>query len=100
MAPYPMYTPALESIETVNVVTNSFDAERGLASAAAVNIQTKTGSNAIHGSLFEDHTDRHLKAYACTGWTTSISVTTNRHSHHRPQDGSEPAAQTACGVLD
>jgi Carboxypeptidase regulatory-like domain len=62
---YPMYTPALESIETVNVVTNSFDAEQGLASAAAVNIQTKTGSNAIHGSLFEDHTDQHLKAYAC-----------------------------------
>ena len=61
---YPMYTPALESIETVNVVTNSFDAEQGLASAAAVNIQTKTGSNAIHGSLFEDHTDQHLKAYA------------------------------------
>src|SRR5712671_110384 len=61
---YPMYTPALESIETVNVVTNSFDAEQGLASAAALNIQTKTGSNAIHGSLFEDHTDQHVKAYA------------------------------------
>ena len=29
-----------------------------------MNIQTKTGSNAIHGSLFEDHTDQHLKAYA------------------------------------
>lgn len=41
---YPMYTPALESIETVDVVTNSFDAEQGLASAAAVNIQTKTGT--------------------------------------------------------
>jgi hypothetical protein len=61
---YPMYTPALESIETVNVVTNSFDAEQGLASAAAVNIQTKTGNNAIHGSLFEDHANQHLKAYA------------------------------------
>src|SRR5229473_2376742 len=61
---YPMYTPALESIETVNVVTNSFDAEQGLASAAAVNIQTKPGTNSIHGSVFEDHADQHLKAYA------------------------------------
>src|SRR5262249_45587712 len=61
---YPMYTPALESIETVNVVTNSFDAEQGLASAAAVNIQTRTGTNAIHGSLFQDHADQRLKAYA------------------------------------
>ena len=43
---YPMYTPALEAIETVNVVTNSFDAEQGMASAAAINIQTKSGSNA------------------------------------------------------
>src|SRR5258708_6225251 len=61
---YPMYTPALESIETVNVVTNSFDAEQGLATAAAVTIQTKTGANTIHGSAFEDHADQHLKAYA------------------------------------
>jgi hypothetical protein len=61
---YPMYTPALEAIETVNVVTNSFDAEQGMASAAAINIQTKNGSNAIHGSAFEYHSDQHLKAYA------------------------------------
>ncbi|MCU1257910.1 MAG: TonB-dependent receptor family protein, partial [Bryobacterales bacterium] len=61
---YPMYTPALESIETVNVVTNSFDAEQGLASAAAINIQTKNGTNSIHGSAFEFHSDQHLKAYA------------------------------------
>ena len=61
---YPMYTPALDSIETVNVVTNSFDAEQGLAGGAAINVQTKSGSNAIHGSLFEFHSDQHLKAYA------------------------------------
>jgi hypothetical protein len=61
---YPMYTPALEAIETVNVVTNSFDAEQGMASAAAINIQTKSGTNEIHGSAFEYHSDQHLKAYA------------------------------------
>jgi hypothetical protein len=61
---YPMYTPALEAIETVNVVTNSFDAEQGMASAAAINIATKNGTNQIHGSAFEYHADQHLKAYA------------------------------------
>jgi hypothetical protein len=61
---YPMYTPALEAIETVNVVTNSFDAEQGMASAAAINIQTKSGSNDYHGSAFEYHSDQHTKAYA------------------------------------
>jgi len=34
----PAFTPALESIDTVNVVTNSFDAEQGLAGGVAVNV--------------------------------------------------------------
>lgn len=49
------YIPSLESIQTVNVVTNSFDAEQGLAGGAAVNVQIKSGSNDLHGSLFEFH---------------------------------------------
>ncbi len=53
------YVPALESIETVNVVTNNFDAEQGLAGGAAVNVQIKSGTNQIHGSAFEYH-DNHL----------------------------------------
>jgi carboxypeptidase family protein/TonB-dependent receptor-like protein len=57
------YIPTLESIQEVNVVTNSMDAEQGLAGGAAVNVQTRSGSNAIHGSAFEHHTDQHLKAW-------------------------------------
>ena len=56
------YVPALESIETVNVVTNSFDAEQGLAGGAAINVQIKSGTNDIHGSAFGYHTDNKLKA--------------------------------------
>ena len=56
------YVPGLESIETVNVVTNSFDAEQGLAGGAAINVQTKSGTNALHGSLFEYHTNQNIKA--------------------------------------
>jgi len=47
------YIPALESIETVNVVTNSFDAEQGLAGGAAISVQIKSGTNEFHGSAFE-----------------------------------------------
>ncbi|MBI5083493.1 MAG: TonB-dependent receptor, partial [Acidobacteria bacterium] len=47
------YVPALESIETVNVVTNSFDAEQGLAGGAAISVQIKSGTNQFHGSAFE-----------------------------------------------
>ncbi|MCC6535956.1 MAG: TonB-dependent receptor [Bryobacterales bacterium] len=58
----PGYTPALESIETVNITTNSFDAETGLAGGAAINVQIKSGTNSLHGSLFEYHNSNATKA--------------------------------------
>jgi hypothetical protein len=57
------YTPALEAIEQVNVTTNSMDAEQGLAGGAAINLSIKSGTNDIHGSAFEYHTNQHIKAY-------------------------------------
>ncbi|MBS1791953.1 MAG: TonB-dependent receptor [Acidobacteria bacterium] len=56
------YVPSLEAIETVNVVTNNFDAEQGLAGGAAINVQIKSGTNHLHGSAFEYHDDNHTKA--------------------------------------
>jgi Carboxypeptidase regulatory-like domain/TonB-dependent Receptor Plug Domain len=44
------YTPGIEAIETVNVVTNSFDAEQGMTGGASVNVQIKSGTNSLHGS--------------------------------------------------
>jgi hypothetical protein len=57
------YVPALESIQEVNVVTSSYDAEQGLAGGAAINVQIKSGTNQLHGSAFEYHSDQHLKAW-------------------------------------
>lgn len=57
------YIPALESIQEVNVVTNSFDAEQGLAGGAVVNVQIKSGTNEVHGSAFEYNSNNHLKAW-------------------------------------
>jgi hypothetical protein len=56
------YSPPLESIETVNVVTNSMDAEQGLAGGASIHVTTKSGTNEFHGALFEYHTNSVLKA--------------------------------------
>jgi hypothetical protein len=56
------YVPALESLETVNVVTNSFDAEQGLAGGAAINVQIKSGTNQLRGSAFEYHTNERLRS--------------------------------------
>ena len=55
--------PALESIEVVNVVTNSFDAEQGLAGGASINLQIKSGSNDVHGSAFWYHNNQRFQAF-------------------------------------
>jgi hypothetical protein len=56
------YTPGIESIDTVNSVSSSFDAEQGLAGGASVNVFVKSGSNQIHGSAFEYVTNADLRA--------------------------------------
>jgi hypothetical protein len=56
------YVPALESIETVNVVTNNFDAEQGLAGGAAISVQIKSGTNAFRASAFEYHFNEKMRA--------------------------------------
>lgn len=55
------YVPPAESIESVNIVTNSFDAEQS-GHGANVLVVTKSGTNQFHGSAFEYHTDNSLKA--------------------------------------
>jgi len=50
-----LYVPPLESIETVNVSTNNFDAEQGMAGGAAITVITKSGTNDLHGVAFAYH---------------------------------------------
>lgn len=56
------YVPPADAIESVNVVTNSFDAEQGMAGGAAVNVQIKSGTNQLHGSAHWYHTDQNFAA--------------------------------------
>src|SRR4051812_643771 len=46
------YVQPAETIETVNVSTNSFDAEYGMAGGAATTVITKSGTNDVRGSAF------------------------------------------------
>jgi outer membrane receptor protein involved in Fe transport len=46
------YVSPAETIETVNVSTNNFDADQGMASGAAVTVLTKSGTNEFKGSAF------------------------------------------------
>ncbi len=46
------YVQPVETIETVNVTTNSFEADTGFAAGAAQTVITKSGTNELHGSAF------------------------------------------------
>lgn len=47
-----VYVPPAETIETVNISTNNFDADQGMAGGAAITVSTKSGTNQIHGAAF------------------------------------------------
>lgn len=56
------YVPPAQAIASVNVVTNSFTAEQGMAGGAAVNVEIKSGTNRFHGDAHEFHTDQNFAA--------------------------------------
>jgi hypothetical protein len=56
------YVPPAETIETVNISTNNFDAEQGLAGGAEVTVVTKSGTNQLHGSAFAFNNNAVLQA--------------------------------------
>jgi len=57
-----LYNPPVESVETVNISTNSFDADQGMTGGAAITVTTKSGTNDLHGTAFWYHDDNALKA--------------------------------------
>ena len=63
------YIPPAETIETVNVATNNFDAEQGMAGGAAITVITKSGTNNFHGSAwaFNDNARLQAKNFFNTG---------------------------------
>jgi outer membrane receptor protein involved in Fe transport len=46
------YIAPVETIENVNISTNSFDAAQGMTGGAATSVQTKSGTNSLKGSAF------------------------------------------------
>jgi hypothetical protein len=56
------YVPPAEAIEVVNIVSNSFAAEQGMAGGTAINAIIKSGTNTFHGAAWEYNTNSDLKA--------------------------------------
>ncbi len=56
------YVQPAESIETVNIATNNFDADLGMAGGAATTVITKSGTNELRGSAFEFYNGEQLNS--------------------------------------
>lgn len=49
----PTVEPTPDSVEEFRVITNTFDAEYGRNSGSVVNVVTKSGTNSLHGDIYE-----------------------------------------------
>jgi hypothetical protein len=67
-------TPNVETVAEVRVTTNNFSAEQGRNMGAHVNIVTKSGTNQLHGSLWEYHTDNALQDRNIFNTTPGVPV--------------------------
>jgi hypothetical protein len=56
------YIPPAEAIQSVSIVTNSFDAEQGMAAGSSINASMKSGTNQFHGAAWEYNSNSDLKA--------------------------------------
>jgi hypothetical protein len=53
-------SPTLDSIQEVNVMTDTYDARYGRTTGGTVNLVTKNGTNEFHGELVENYKDGSL----------------------------------------
>ena len=58
----PTVQPSPDSVEEFRILTNTFDAEYGRNSGSVVNVVTKSGTNQVHGNVYEFHRNRPLNA--------------------------------------
>ena len=71
------YIAPAETIDTVNISTNNFDAAVGMAGGAAVTLVTKSGTNTLKGSAFYFRNQDELNSkafFAPTKLNSSVSI--------------------------
>ena len=74
-------TPSIDAVEQFEVVTNNNSAEYGVRMGATVVVQTKSGTNQLHGSLYEFLRNSDLDA------TSFFSVGQTKPPYHQNQFG-------------
>ncbi|MBO0858573.1 MAG: carboxypeptidase regulatory-like domain-containing protein, partial [Chloracidobacterium sp.] len=65
-------TPALAAIQELKVMTNTYDAAYGHTGGGIISVTTKSGSNDLHGQVFDRHFD---SALAANSWANNRTGT-------------------------
>ena len=47
------YVPPVDAVQEFKIVTNSYDAQYGRTAGGVINVSLKSGTNNLHGSLYE-----------------------------------------------
>jgi hypothetical protein len=85
-------TPSEDSVQSVHVVANSYDAEVGRFSGAQIQVTTKSGSNQLHGSAFFKASRPGLNAYQRWNGTGSNKTAPSTTATGAPTTSAERAA--------
>jgi hypothetical protein len=64
--------PAIDAVSEISVQTNGYNAEYGRAAGGVINVTLKSGTNALHGSVFEYLQNRDLDSNT---WTNNRAGT-------------------------
>ena len=74
-------TPSVDSIQEFKVATSSYNAEFGNAGGGIVSVQTKSGTNKIHGTAYEFYRPSFLAAetYSFAGGGTPSNLQQNNY---------------------
>ena len=67
------YGVSVEAVQEFKVMTNTFDAQYGRMSGGLVNLVTKSGTNALHGSVYDILRNKSLDA---NSWINNLDGTT------------------------
>src|SRR6202021_4006405 len=79
-------TPPVEAIQEISVNASMYDATQGANSGAHIGVITKSGTNAIHGEVYEDFQNSDMNA-APFFYNASPAITTKVPFLNRNQFG-------------
>ena len=86
------FAPSADAVAEFKIETATFDASYGHSSSATINVMTKAGTNAYHGSLFDQHRQQRWNAtrhFERLAFEDSV-----RQGRRKADDQRQPAGRT------